>query len=563
MTRRPRVQIAVTLLVGGLLVSPIAVGDSWGEEAPRPSPGGYEDDAAWSADPAPVAEIIDDGRGGDGSRTASVVADSAWSWYMDPRVLTTDGATYLSSVHSSGDVQVTSVDHGTARLRHEVIQPDFEADDHNAPSLMELEDGRIVAFWSAHGTVPARYRVTLRPGDVTRFGPAQELRGSGLEHEGTTYTSIIDLPGAERRYHLLTRRASDDAWVMTTSDDLITWTPSVRLFDHVDPSSFPYAKFVGSGWDTIHMVFSDTTASADQDSSLHHVSLSDGVFRRSDGTRIRSLEEVAGDEGPPRPIAPREATRIHVGRGADGRARPYDIALDGTDPVVAFTTGNRWAGTWTYRWMRLGDERWTGSTLLRSSVDPAGIALDHDDPRRLVLVRGQRVEDYRTVDDGESWHRRTVSDDGPNRTPVVPRSSRGAHGPVAAAWLSGPYEGFREGAWSTTLTMATDDPAPLDLEVAWPASWAKGGDIRARVTAGVGGPPVPGRRVWVVVSRPGEEQEWIRSRRTDEEGRVRLSVEERLPVGSRVHLRVPPTRDWGLAVSPSRVVPGGTSSEGS
>lgn len=555
MTRRPRVQIAVTLLVGGLLVSPIAVGDGRGEVGTPPSPGGHEASAARSATPEPVAELVDED-GTDGSRTASVVADSAWSWYMDPRVLTTDEATYLSSVRSSGDIQVTSVDHGTARLRHEVVQPDFEADDHNAPSLMELEDGRIVAFWSAHGTVPARYRVTLRPGDITRFGPAQELRGSGLEHEGTTYTSIIDLPGAERRYHLLTRRASDDAWVLTTSEDLLTWSPAVRLLDHVDPTSFPYAKFVGTGWGTIHMVFSDTTASADQHSSLHHMTLTDGVFHRSDGTGIRSLDEVAGARGrPPRPIAPREATRIHVGRGADGRARPYDIALDGTDPVVAFTTGNRWAGTWTYRWMRLRGERWTGSTLLRSSADPAGIALDHDDPRRVVLVRGQRVEDYRTQDDGESWRRRTVSDEGPNRTPVVPRSSRGAHGPVVAAWLSGPYEGFREGAWSTTLTMATDGPAPLDLGVAWPASWAKGGDIRARVTAGVGGPPVPGRRVWVVVSRPGKEQEWVRSGRTGEDGRVRLSLEEELPVGSRVHLRVPPTSGWGLAVSPSRVVP--------
>ena len=561
MTRRPRVQIAVTLLVGGLLVSPVAVGEGRGEVGTSPSSGGYEESAARSATPEPVAEVIDDEDGTEGSRTASVVADSAWSWYMDPRVLTTDEATYLSSVRSSGDIQVTSVDHGTARLRHEVVQPDFEADDHNAPSLMELEDGRIVAFWTGHGTVPARYRVTLRPGDVTRFGPAQELRGSGLEHEGTTYTSIIDLPGAERRYHLLTRRASDDAWVLTTSEDLLTWSPAVRLFDHVDPTSFPYAKFVGTGWDRIHMVFSDTTASADQHSSLHHMTLTDGVFRRSDGTRIRSLDEVAGARGrPPRPIAPREATRIHVGRGADGRARPYDIALDGTDPVVAFTTGNRWAGTWTYRWMRLRDERWTGSTLLRSSADPAGIALDHDDPRRVLLVRGQRVEDYRTPDDGESWHRRTVSDEGPNRTPVVPRSTRGAHGPVGAAWLSGPYEGFREGAWSTTLTMATDDPAPLDLEVAWPASWAKGGDIRARVTAGVGGPPVRGRRVWVVVSRPGEEQEWVRSGRTGEDGRVRLSLEERLPAGTRVRLRVPPTSDWGLAVSPSRVVPGAESS---
>lgn len=567
MTRRPRVQIAVTVLVAGFLVSPIAVRGTSAHEGPSPSPGGYEEQAAYSATPEPLADVVDDEDEGEdtarGTRTASVVADSAWSWYMDPRVLSTDRATYFSSVHSSGDVQVTSVDHGTARLRHEVIQADFEPDDHNAPSLMELEDGRIVAFWNAHGTVPARYRVTLRSGDVTSFGPAVELTGSGLEDEGTTYTSIIQLRGAENQYHLFTRRASDQAWVMTTSDDLLTWTPAVRLFDHVDPESFPYAKFVGTGWSTIHMVFSDTTASAEELSSLHHVSLSDGIFRRTDGTRIRSLDAVAGADGQaPRPIAPREATRIHVGRGADGRARPYDIALDGTDPVVAFTTGNRWSGWWTYRWMRVREEEWTGSTPVRSVDDPAGIALDHDDPQRLVLVRRDRVEEYRTADDGGTWRRRAVSGEGPNRTPVVPRAGGDAADPVSAVWLSGEYEGFRDGAWATTLTMKTEDPAPLDLRVDWPSSWAKGGDIRARVTAGVGGPPVSGRTVWLLVTRPGEGQEWVRSAPTGEDGSVRLALEESLPAGSRVRIRVPATPEWGLAVSPPRVVagPGGTGS---
>ena len=565
MTRRPRVQIAVTVLVGGFLVAPIAVGETHGDERAAAAPGGHEEREAYSATPEPVAEVVDDEDAGPGptveaSRTASIVADSAWSWYMDPRVLTTDRATYFSSVHSSGDIQVTSVDRGTARLRHAVIQPDFEADDHNAPSLTELEDGRIVAFWTAHGVVPAHYRVTLRAGDVRTFSPAMELTGSGLEDEGTTYTTIIQLRGAEKQYHLFTRRASDDAWVMTTSDDMLTWTPAVRLFDHVDPTSYPYAKFVGNGWDAIHMVFSDTTASAEERSSLHHVALSDGVLRRTDGSAIRSLEAVAGGDGPPRPIEPREATRIHVGRGADGRARPYDIALDGRDPTVVFTTGNRSTGSWTYRWMRVRDAEWTGSTLVRSTTDPAGITLDHDDPARLVLVNDGVVEEYRTPDDGAAWRRRTVSDHGPNRTPVVPRPSGDGSGPVSAVWLSGPYENFRDGAWSTTLRMETEDPAPLDMRVAWPSSWAKGGDIRARVTAGVDGPPVAGRTVWLLVSRPGEDREWARSTRTDDHGSVRLSLEERLPAGSRVRLHVPATREWGQAVSPDRVVPAEPSS---
>lgn len=560
MRRRPRVTIGVTLVLGGFMMAPFAVGAWHAGPWPAPAPGGYEEKAAYSARPRPPAEVREsepaEPRNGPDTRTATVVADSAWSWFMDPRVLSTERATYFSSVHRSGDIQVTSVDHGTARLRHAVLQPDFEADDHNAPSLSELEDGRVVAFWNAHGLVPAHYRVTLRSGDVTTFGPVMELRGSGLEEEGTTYTSIVDVPGSPRRYHLFTRRASDDAWVMTTSEDLVTWTPAVRLFGHVDPESYPYVKFVGTGWDTIHMVFSDTTARAKEHSSLHHVELSDGVFRRSNGTTIRSLATVAGTDGnTPRPIEPREATRIHDGRGADGRARPYDIAFDGAEPVVVFTTGNRWTGSWTYRWMRRDGDTWAGSTLLRSATEPAGITLDHEDPTRAALVRDGAVEEYRTSDEGESWTRRAITPRGENRTPAMPWSTGGGRGPVSAAWLHGPYDGFRDGAWSTSVTMETSDPAPLDLRVEWPATWASGGDVLASATAGVGGSPVPGRTVWLIVTRPGGEQEWVRSGRTDDDGRVRLRLAEPVPAGSRARLFVPATRAWGQAVSPTRVAP--------
>lgn len=551
--KRPRVQAAVVLLVGACLVAPVAMDSSHGDEGPAERRGAFTEDAAYAVEPRPVAPVTDDPGSATGVRTATVVGDSAWSWFMDPRVLTTERATYFSSVRNTGDIQVTSVDHGTARLRHAVIQPDFEPDDHNAPSLTELEDGRIVAFWNAHGLVPAHYRVTLRSGDVTTFGRTRELTGSGLEDEGTTYTSILQLRGADERYHLFTRRSSDDAWVMTTSDDLVDWTPAVRLFSHVDDTSYPYVKFVGTGWNTIHMVFSDTTARSEEHSSLHHVSLTGGVFRRSDGTTIAGLAEVAGGDGePPRPIEPGRATRIHDGRSGDGRARPYDIALEGTDPVVVFTTGNRWTGQWTYRWMRREDGEWSGSTLDRASTDPAGIALRHDDPTRAVLVREGTVEEYRTDDDGASWTRQALTASGEHRTPATPWSGHGSSGPVSAAWLSGRYEGFRDGAWSTSVTMATVGRAPLDLRVSWSADWAKGGPITVTTTAGVDGPPVADRTVWLLVTRPGQDEEWLRSARTDGQGRARLAVDRPLPSGTRARLVVPATTAWGQAVSPAR-----------
>lgn len=367
MARRAATVLVVAMLGVGLTVPSTAgaASDDLAVAATDPTPLQLEDPEPWQhvGDAAPNAysavpehEVTPRRTyaarrsDGPGTRTAAVVAHSAWSWYMDPRVLGTSKATHMSSVRNNGDIQVTSVDRGTSRLRHAVLQPKFQPDDHNAPALTELPDGRIAAFWNSHGSVPGRYQVTTKAGDVTTFGPAQRLTGSGLERDGVTYMTLLQLRGNSHRYHLFTRRARDNAWVMTRSRDLRTWTPAVRLFNHPTRENVPYPKFVTTGWNTIHMAVSDTTASPGQRSSMFHMVLKDGVFRQSNGRVIRNLSAVAGSAGrAPRPIDPREATLVYDGRSADGRARIYDIALDGNVPTFVLTTGNSSTGEWTYK----------------------------------------------------------------------------------------------------------------------------------------------------------------------------------------------------------------------
>ncbi|MGE9807640.1 MULTISPECIES: hypothetical protein [unclassified Janibacter] len=94
---------------------------------------------AYRATPAPLVQAAPTTAGSGSAadtptRVTPLVAHSAWSWYMDPRVMATSKATYFGSVANNGDIQVTSVDRGTARLRHAVVHPRFQADDHNAPT---------------------------------------------------------------------------------------------------------------------------------------------------------------------------------------------------------------------------------------------------------------------------------------------------------------------------------------------------------------------------------------------------------------------------------------------
>lgn len=570
--RRAVVALAA-LAVSAAVVLPGGAGAVEESSVSDPAPPRIEDPDPWQQvggaasgaysdqrQPVVSARSVGQRRAAPASRTVALVADSAWSWYMDPRVLATSSATYLSSVRNTGDIQVTSVDRGSSELDHTVLHARFQDDDHNAPSLTELPDGRIAAFWTGHATVPARYRITAEPGDISTFGDVRRLTGSGLEREAATYTTLLQLRGNAYRYHLFTRRASDNAWMLTRSKDLRTWTPAIRLFDHPTRENVPYPKFVTTGWDSIHIAVSDTTASPGQHSSMYHLRLDGGMFRQSDGTPIRSLEEVAGSGGTgPRPIDPREATLVYDGRSADGRARIYDIALKGNVPSLVLTTGDAGSDSWTYKWFRYLGRDWTAQTLDRSpGPHPSGITLRHDDPDRTFLSHGpagpdtREIAEFRTPDDGATWSRRPVSSGSTegNRTPATPWGAE--DGPVSVAWLRGPYTTFHSGQWETTVTMETTDPAPIDLRSTWDVGWATGTGVASRVTAGVGGPGVPGLRVWLNARKPGQREQRMHSAVTAADGTVHLPVNRYYPEGTRVRVEVPASGDWGTATSSSR-----------
>ncbi|WP_191563890.1 BNR-4 repeat-containing protein [Janibacter melonis] len=567
MRRRTTTMLVAVLGTALLGLAPAAPGRAAGPD-PLPEPYMTRGDVARGAlsstrQPVVRARTVAPRRTATSTRTARVVTSSAWSWYMDPRVLGTSTATYLSSVRNNGDIQVTRVARGSAELSHAVLHARFQPDDHNAPSLTELPDGRIAAFWNGHAAVPARYRVTEQAGDVTTFGPTQRLVGSGLERDRVTYTVMLQLSEGAYRYHLFTRRAVDNAWMMTRSKDLVRWTPAVRLFDHPTRENAPYPKFVTDGRRTIHVAVSDTMATPTQLSSMYHLTLADGVFRRSDGSTIRTLSEVAGSGGAaPRPIDPREATLVYDGRSADGRARIYDIALDAAGrPALVLTTGDVATDMWTYKWFRLGAGGWAATTLDRApGPQPSGITMRHDDPGRVFLVQGpgsvgeRELVEYRTADEGQTWQRRPVTSGSTqgNRTPATPWGAQ--DGPVDVAWLAGPYTTFNNGLWDTTVTMSTSDPAPVDLTSTWPIGWARGKGITSTITEGVGGRGLPGVRARLMARLPGQPERAMSSRLTGADGSVHLAVNRYYPRGTRVRVDVPSAGGWGSATTTAAAV---------
>src|SRR3954471_18995010 len=94
---------------------------------------------------------------------APIAPDAAWCWFQDPRAVYADGRTFTGYVTAAGDIGVASYDYTGHELRRSIVARSFQRDDHAAPALHVLPDGRLMALWSAHRGKQMYYRVTKRP----------------------------------------------------------------------------------------------------------------------------------------------------------------------------------------------------------------------------------------------------------------------------------------------------------------------------------------------------------------------------------------------------------------
>ena len=489
----------------------------------------------------------------DGSRPVDVIADGAWSWYMDPRVLTDDSATYIGSVSSAGDIQVTRVGHVNATLTHTVLHPALDADDHAAPSLLTTPDGRLAAFYSGHNRGPVRYRVATTPRSISSFAAERRLTGSGLENADATYTQIMYLRGESRPYYLITRIGGSQTYHLTTSKDLVTWSPAIQIIGDPnpdDPINHPYAKFANTDWRTIHIAVSEGLRTPTN--SLFHVVLRNGVFYRSDGTAIRSLQEVATQK---RPIMPAEGTMIYDGNGPSGKVRVYDLALTpaGVPTVAVNTTA---PGNYAYQWIQRQGSTWARSRLLRTSAYPAGITLDHADPSRVFLIAdhtGQtEVEQWTTPDSGQTWASTPVTAGSaqPHRTPTTPH--RNPTPRAQALWLQGEYTTWWD--FHTGIQMLTDGPAPVTVSHVRGGSWSAGATLWTTVFRGRGGTGAEGATVIAKVTLPGQTATEVDRAMTDSRGKAPLRLPP-LPSRAKVQVVVIAKGGWGYAATKTVTVP--------
>ena len=407
------------------------------------------------------------GRAASSNRQIVTLNDNGgWCWFQDERAIVVGEQLVFGSVANAlgtngtergGNIEVTTVDlTGTNATVTTVLRAHLENDDHAAPALLALPDGRLLAVYARHGRDKLmRYSLSSHPADAATWQPERQAS----RNAGVTYSNLFCLPsegrGAGRIYDFYRGEQWNPNWIF--SDDLgESWHYGGRLIAF---EGRPYLKYASNRHDTIHFVTTEHHPH-NYANSIYHAYLKDGKLHRSDGTAICALSEA--------PIKPKQATRIFAG-DKDHVAWMCDIHLDVDGrPCLAYSVQKqldpneihyryaRWDGhTWNDRFLAhagtalyKGEEHYCGLVAL-DPADPSRLYISTDaDPvtgRPLVSQRDRKrhyeIFAGRTHDAGATWTWSPVTrdSDADNLRPVVPI---GCGTRTILLWLRGTYTSF-------------------------------------------------------------------------------------------------------------------------
>ena len=140
-------------------------------------------------------------------------------WWVNERAIVGDnGLTYIAYMTDMGEIHIKELDAKCSKtpsrdFRLSRLNCNY-ADEHNAPSICILSDGRIMVAYTGHASNGRlTYRITERPYDIFSFGKEKCVIYSG----DVTYAQLFE--NTERKELWLFTRVSAVNWEFTFSKD--------------------------------------------------------------------------------------------------------------------------------------------------------------------------------------------------------------------------------------------------------------------------------------------------------------------------------------------------------
>lgn len=389
----------------------------------------------------------------------SFTFNGSWCWFSDPRAVYYEGTykrTYSGWVDNYGDIHVAWYDHETGKTHSSVIIDNLEIDDHNNPSLLFDEEGKLMVFFNTHmiGVRPLYLVKAQEPESIDAWGETKELflNDPELADMGSlnhTYTNPIKLSAENGRIYLFWRGVDGKPSYSFSDDNGENWATGKIFFmpDPIYKFRRPYTKVYSDGVDKIHFVVTDGHPRNEQINSIYYFYYFNGAFYKADGSKIKNISDG--------PVAPNEADLVYNAETGNAKAWNWDIAADEEgNPVIAYVKFPD-DENHIYCYARYHRGKWNNYELVNSGkwfpetfegvTEPepnysGGMSIDHENPNVLYLSVNRdsvfEIEKWTTQNRGRSWNVEFITQ-GSEKDNVRPFAVRnaGEGNPLQVLWM--------------------------------------------------------------------------------------------------------------------------------
>lgn len=359
-----------------------------------------------------------------GESYRSFTSDGAWCWFSDPRALYYNGKTYSGWVDSVGNIVLGAYEHGSGKIETHVVHERFEKDDHNNPSFLMDEEGKLLVFYTRHATgdSPIFLARAARPESITEWQPLQTLQlNDTITYAGMsntyTYTNIVRLSDEGGKLYLFWRGADFKPNVSVSTDLGQTWELGtiIVLPERIYRDRRPYMKIASNNKDVIHFAFTDGHPHVEPTNSIYYARYKGGVLYKANGDKIMDWSDL--------PLDPKQADVVYDATESKEKSWIWDIAENEEgNPVIVYAKFPN-DSSHVYYYSIYDQDKWNTYKLLDSGPwfphtpegarerEPnysGGIVLDHNDPSHVYLSREKNsvfeIEHWVTEDNGKTWH---------------------------------------------------------------------------------------------------------------------------------------------------------------
>ncbi|MGN1097985.1 MAG: BNR-4 repeat-containing protein, partial [Clostridia bacterium] len=266
--------------------------------------------------------------------TGDVISEEgATCWFADPRSLTAGGKTFIGYIDVHGSVKAAQYDNTTGKLDEVLVRSNFQPDDHNNPTFLELPDGRIMIFYSRHTDEACfYYRISKEPYDITTLGEEKYLATSN----NTTYPSPFILSDDPEHIYLCWRGINWHPTLgrlsMPDENDNVTLELEKQIVQST--GARPYAKYTSNGKDELWVTYTTGHPDNEDPNWLYFNKININTL---DVTDINGNVLSNVDSGPLSVNKTTDASRAFAVSAPSGGTRNWvwEIVNDNGTPVIA------------------------------------------------------------------------------------------------------------------------------------------------------------------------------------------------------------------------------------